>query len=281
MEKILLTGAHGYLGACIHQQVRQRGRLVEALTIRLEHIAPRSLDYDYVIHCAGALRHRSDIFAGNVEGTQHLLRGLAQPTPIVYLSSRGVYSLGLTTPLTEESPTEPLDDYGLSKRRAEDLIMESGHPYLILRATTLFGLGVNNLGRSFPAQALHAWQQGQTVTCYTPEREHDYLYVHDLASWILQMAKPGGHWNQIVNVAGQARSLTQLLVKLSAHFQQVWHLPAPILTVPGPPPRMPLMAIDKFIRFFGPPAYTEDDEVSLSMVKYGGAKGTSFAHRNP
>ncbi len=61
MGKVLITGAQGYLGACIFNELsKDKLKIVQKLNIKLEDIKPKSLKYDIIIHSAGALRNRMD-----------------------------------------------------------------------------------------------------------------------------------------------------------------------------------------------------------------------------
>lgn len=232
----MLTGEQGYLGRCLSQVLNRQGYRVLPLADRLEQILPDSLDADAVIHCA-VLResqgHPSEaVRRVNLDGTRQLLKGLRRKIPFVYLSSRLVYgthqqpALGLVTP-------EPDTFFGQSKLAAEELIRQSGHPFLILRSSALFGAGVQGCGRTLVDKAWQHLARGQTVTVYTPDTERDYLYVWDLAAGIAKLLNQPGLWPSCFDVAGPRRSVQGLITALLSGYLQRHQAPPPIVYCPG------------------------------------------------
>jgi len=214
LEKILVTGANGYLGACVVEELKKKYS-IEKLKERLEYIKRESLNFDMVIHCAGALRYRKGQHqSANADGTRRLLKGFKSRTKVVYISSKSVYGIGLEGDFTESVAPRPSDDYGKSKYEGELAIIESGFPYIILRSSTLFGLGVNNLGPSFPSSAMKRLANGENITLFSPDVFHEYLYVRDLASVVSKLLKNSNSWNNIFNISGPKRSLHQLISKI-------------------------------------------------------------------
>jgi len=211
MEKILVTGGNGYLGSCICHEL-SKTKSVHKLQDRLEEIKPRSQDYDMVIHCAGALRCRKGQHQkANAEGTRQLINGLKAKTKFVYISSKSIYGLDPKGTLTEQTPPQPTDDYGITKYEGEQAVLESGFPFIIIRPSTLFGLGLNNLGLAFPSIAMQQLYQGNDIDLYTHDVLHEYLYVWDLTSIVSRLVGNPANWNNIFNVPGPKRSLHQLI----------------------------------------------------------------------
>jgi nucleoside-diphosphate-sugar epimerase len=80
----------------------------------------------------------------NVLGVEHLTRLAleARVKRYVHVSSTSVYGLYRGTPFTEESPRDPGDDYGRSKRDGEDVVwkrIREGLPALVTRPCTVYG----------------------------------------------------------------------------------------------------------------------------------------------
>lgn len=217
MAALLLTGHRGYLGACIAALLTRAGVPHQVLASRLHEIAPASLDVSGVIHCAGPLRHRGDAVQmdHHCGGTRTLLQGLARPVPVVYVSSRSVYGRARAGLLDESTPAVPLEAYGAAKLAAEVTIRESGVPFVILRASTLIGFGVDQDGHSFLRQALHRLRAGEMVTRYLPDRLHDALDVWAAAQACIDVAQ-GAHGNETFNLGGPVRSLHATLDALAA-----------------------------------------------------------------
>ena len=213
MEKILITGATGYLGACINALLAENTSFkVDTLKVRLEDIQPNSLAYDYVIHCAGALRYKTgEHTKSNAEGTVALLKGLKTATKIMYLSSKSIYGTKRLDTVNELTIPEPDDDYGLTKYEGEKAIVESGHPFLIFRLSTVFGLGRDNIGPAFPSIATKKLFQQEDVTLFKPDVYQEYIYVKDVARAIILALTKASSWHEIYNLSGEKKSLFALL----------------------------------------------------------------------
>ena len=147
--KILLTGATGGLGqSLVPRLVEKKGFRITALV----HRSPLTLDgcgevagdlsnpesleratagMDTVVHLA-ALTHtnrRGDYFRVNLDGTRNLLKASVENgvRRFVYVSSRTAHPAG--------------GAYAESKFQAEELVKESGLPWLILRPAEVYGKG--------------------------------------------------------------------------------------------------------------------------------------------
>lgn len=278
MAPILLTGWSGYFGACIAAELRMRGVAFQALPVRLEQISPRSLDASLVIHAAGALRHRSvaaDIV--NRGGTERLLAGLTRRTPVVFASSRSVYGRATSAePLSEAAPVAPLDAYGRSKADAERLIVESGHPHLILRLSTLIGYGAGGAGRSFHTQAARRLLAGEPVALYTPDRPHDFLPVRAAAFALVTAALAMGREERATcNLAGEPASLHRLLEELATAAAAAGLQPE-LRPMAGPPSAWPLLDAGAFHGRYGRPPTQGDlagELVACLAAELRGAHG--------
>lgn len=260
---ILLTGASGYVGGCLYAHIHPQ---VTVLQGRLEQIAPQSLDSQWVIHCAGALRAKHDaLIESNVQGTEALLRGLKAPSKIVFISSRSVFS-PQDAPIAETETPSPFDLYGESKYQAEQLIQKSPHQWLILRCGGIFGVGHHRLGHGFPDQAALRMSQGQTVTLFEPTPEHDFLYVQDLAR-VIQSLLGLNVWNQVFHLTGPRRPLAPLIEMihqgLSSHFQ----VPA-LVHRQTPAPIHPVLSTEKLSRYLPQIQWTPDEVVVQEVVEY-------------
>lgn len=146
-KKILLTGASGFIGSYILEELRSAGIEPDTLSRRegatcvcdLERETPvLGIGYDAVIHAAGTDEAgRAD--ALNNEGTKRLLAALdtAPPRHLTYLSSVHVYGSDPGTDVEESCFLRPDTEYSRSKIRAEKTLekwcAEHGTTLTILR----------------------------------------------------------------------------------------------------------------------------------------------------
>jgi nucleoside-diphosphate-sugar epimerase len=212
MGKILITGETGYLGSRVVHFMNYKKIKWHSLGIRLEEIKPDSLDYDVVIHCAGALRNnKEDLYRVNHIGTEKLINGLRKISKIIFVSTRGVYSKNNSNPVDEFEPVEPWDDYGRTKLSAENLIINSKHNSIIFRCSALFGHPTRSC--SFPDDAFIKAIKPEPIILAIPDRFVDYLYVDSLAELLVSASQEGDHWKEsaLFNVAGEVRSLADMI----------------------------------------------------------------------
>lgn len=168
--KTLVTGASGFIGKHLVRTLVEQGRDVRCLvreTSYTQYLDDLGVELFYgdlldrnslkdiaknvniVYHLAGEIysNRNRDFYRVNFEGTRNLVEA-CRPEKIerfVFLSSiaavgpnrkRGIL-------LNEQSPCKPLDPYGRSKLRAEQLLIQSLEKYVfpvvIIRAPTVYG----------------------------------------------------------------------------------------------------------------------------------------------
>ena len=177
MERILITGASGFIGSFIVEEALAKGMEVWAavrksssrafLTDSRIHFIELILSdasrlqeqlgghaFDYVVHAAGVTKclHADDFYKVNTQGTKNLVEALlATHQPLrrfVYLSSLSIYG-----PVRDQQPYEEIRDtdtpqpntaYGRSKLAAEqylDQLSAQGKelPFVVLRPTGVYG----------------------------------------------------------------------------------------------------------------------------------------------
>lgn len=174
MEKILITGASGFIGSFIVEEALRRDMEVWAAVrksssrqylsdprihfIELDLSSEQKLvkqlsghSFDYVVHAAGVTKCvcRDDFRRINTQGTIHLVNALvATGMPLrklVYLSSLSIFG-----PIHEDIPYRDICDldtpqpntaYGQSKYEAEQWLDQAQlpFPYIVLRPTGVYG----------------------------------------------------------------------------------------------------------------------------------------------
>ena len=240
---VAVTGATGFIGAHLLEQLVRDGLVVRALTriprvsrnadrvvwIRGDLTEGRGIDElvdgaDAVVHCAGAVRGASaaDFDAINVAGTARLARASAVA---------GVGRLLSISSLAARQPSLSL--YASSKQRGEDALASSGVPWTVFRPPAVYGPGDKEL---VPLFALML--RGIAVVPGHPGRT-SLLFVTDLVravmAWFgaqevagrcfeLDDGTPGGYdWSELIGIAQQMRG---------AHVYRV-DIPRRVLAVVG------------------------------------------------
>ena len=172
MEKILITGASGFIGSFIVEEALKRGLDTWAAVrqsssrryLQDERIHFIELDFssqerlteqlrehrfDYIVHAAGVTKclDKQDFFRMNTEGTKNLIRAvmvLQMPLKrFVFLSSLSIFgAIHEQEPYEEICETDtpqPNTAYGESKLLAEQFLQTTSLPYVILRPTGVYG----------------------------------------------------------------------------------------------------------------------------------------------
>ncbi len=174
MNKILITGASGFIGSFIVEEALRRDMEVWAAVrrsssrrwltderinfIELDLSSPERLKvqlaghrFDYVVHAAGVTKclHRSDFMTVNLDGTRHLVETLLELdmplTRFVFISSLSIFgAIREQQPYTEIRDTDtpqPNTAYGQSKLETERYLesVSDRLPYVILRPTGVYG----------------------------------------------------------------------------------------------------------------------------------------------
>ena len=171
-EKILITGASGFIGSFIVEEALNRGfevwaavrksssrqflqderlRLIELDLGSENRLKEQMKDcrFDYVVHAAGVTKclNKADFRRINTEGTKHLVKALsALDMPLkrfVYLSSLSImgaiHEQQPYTKILESDTPKPNTAYGKSKLEAEQWLETQNIPYIILRPTGVYG----------------------------------------------------------------------------------------------------------------------------------------------
>ena len=145
MQKVLITGAGGFLGKYLKQGLIAAGYEIETIGLAREkngitcdlskEIPELKNQYVAVIHAAGkahslprTVDQKQLYWQVNLGGTENLLKALENsnqnPQTIIFISSAAVYGLDNGENIAETHPLKATDPYGQSKIKAEEKIAE-------------------------------------------------------------------------------------------------------------------------------------------------------------
>ncbi|MCK6590321.1 MAG: SDR family NAD(P)-dependent oxidoreductase [Polyangiaceae bacterium] len=168
--KVFVTGASGFLGSHVAEQLSAEGHSVVALVRRssntkfLSTLKNVELAYgavedaasvraavkgaDAVVHSAGLVKARNEqeFHRVNVEGTRNVLEAAAEecsgPRRFVFVSSLAAVGPSIDgKPVGTEAEGKPVTAYGRSKLAAERLVLEAKEklPVVVLRPPMIYG----------------------------------------------------------------------------------------------------------------------------------------------
>jgi len=257
-NKILLTGASGFVGGSLATKLIENGATVRC-AIRSPLVLPdaeivqvpgidthtawsRHLKgIDTVIHCAGRAHVMNDLFADplpeyrriNVGGTINLARQAvaAGVKRFIFLSSvkvNGEQTLK-GQPFTEEDAALPQNPYAISKFEAEQALFEladqSGLEVVVIRPTLVYGCGV----KANFFTMLRMVKLGMPLPFGAIENKRSFTYVENLHSLIMRCVDHPKAANQLFLASdGHDLSTTELLrYCASAMGVSVYLVPVP------------------------------------------------------
>lgn len=214
--KVLLTGAHGFLGTHVisslvshpagtqiigisRQQHSRGSELALSFSVDLrEEPAIRALlekyEFDTCVHLAGVMPPRpvDDMFQTNILGTANLLR-YVRTRRVILISSAAVYGQADNSGLvTEEAPVAPVNPYGhgcvARECVARMFCTERRIELLLLRLFNLVGPGQSDhmMVPAFARQIalIESGQQEPILRVGCLDTRRDYVDVRDVATAI-------------------------------------------------------------------------------------------------
>lgn len=188
---------------------------------------------DGIVHLAGISNVRKGeldpqaCYQNNVLGTLNLLDYISKSRPtkwLLFISSREVYGAQQKLPVNEWAKCNPINQYGLSKLLAEDLVRSRSQRlninYAILRLSNVFGTHHDLPERVIPKFFQCAINEEDLVVCGT-ETTCDFIHIQDvIASFLTTIQKLqnkqslspinicSGHETRLVELANIIVSLT-------------------------------------------------------------------------
>ncbi len=211
--KILLTGASGFLGKHIYSHFLAlndqvdtlgRGENNEVFADLTQDILPIKEDYDIVVHCAGKAHsiprndeERRAFFEVNLEGTKKLITALElnPPKSFVLISTIAVYGLEKGKNISESCPLNTKEPYGLSKKMAEELVVEwckkNNCKCTIFRLPLVIGLGAPGNFLSM----INGIRSGKYLRIGNGSGVRSMVLATDVAKIIKTAANVGGTFN--------------------------------------------------------------------------------------
>lgn len=214
-EKVIVavTGGSGFIGERLVQRSIDNGDHVRILTRKslskrdcVEYYMGDLTDpnielYDFLdnvdvlYHCAGEISNESLMYQLHVGGVARLLeQAEGRVKRWVQLSSVGAYGECRSGVVTEATAENPVGTYEKTKTLSDELIQESGLPYVILRPSNVFGQSMRNQSLF---QLIRMVKNGLFFYIGKPGVLVNYVHVDDVVEALL---KCGRHKSAVGNV---------------------------------------------------------------------------------
>ncbi len=212
----LVTGGSGFIGRQLVRSLEEQGHEATVLgrspvpgrrTIHGDLGRPeidlRAERFDHVYHAAGLAHVEPRTSKGrelfstvNLEGTRTLLAGLGQcreqPESFLYVSTVAVYGVDRGELLDETTERRATDPYGLSKRRAEDLVLQWGARQGVRTAIVRLPLVAGPRAPGNLREMLAAMAAGRYLGVGSGAARRSMVRVTDVARILPKMAETGG-----------------------------------------------------------------------------------------
>lgn len=239
MKRALITGAAGFTGRYLHQELERQGwevwglgqtpappgfadRYVQTSLLEPEPLASavHRVQPDAVFHLAAIafVGHGSpdEFYRVNVLGTRNLLQALAEltrtPQAVLLASSANVYGNAAGGKLDETRPYNPANDYAVSKAAMEMMarLWQGRLPLTLVRPFNYTGVG-QSLDFLVPKIVDHFLRRAEVIELGNLEVWRDFSDVRDVVRAYRLLAEncPAG---ETVNIcSGRTHSLLEVL----------------------------------------------------------------------
>lgn len=268
VDRILVTGANGFVGAALCRRLHSSGLLVRgAVRDRarlLQHGDPESKDLEWVVlhdrspedetrhalqdvsavvHLAARVHVMADRAEDplrefrqvNTDWTERLARSAALQgvRRFVYLSSIKVNGERNARPFTEQDPPNPQDPYGISKWEAEQALArvssQTGLECVVVRSPLVYGAGVGGN----VLQLLHIIRRGIPLPLASVHNRRSLIYLGNLADALACCVKDVRAAGQTYLVSdGEDLSTPELIRRLANALglpARLWPVPLSML----------------------------------------------------
>jgi dTDP-4-dehydrorhamnose reductase len=194
--RVLLTGANGQLGSALCEVFGNETVIPKDLpdfdltcpSVEEEIVGSAP---DLIIHAGaytdvdGAEREPDLALAVNAKGTEQIARAAVRlGARLIYISTDYVFDGKQRIPYCENDIPHPINRYGFSKWRGEQVVLTSGARALVVRTAWLYGLVGNNFVKSIMRAA-----QSEPILKVVNDQSGCPTYAEDLAAAVALLVR--------------------------------------------------------------------------------------------
>jgi len=231
MEKLLFTGATGFLGNNVMPILSKRYEITTLGITEQDNIKANIAKdvlvlpekYDVILHAAGKahIYPKTDdeikaFYDVNYEGTVNLCKALEKvglPKSFIFISTLDVYGLAVGEGIDETFPKNPTTHYAISKLQAEEYLIkwaeEKGVILGILRPSLMVGPNPPGNLRAM----INGIKKGYYVNIADGYTRKSLMMIHDIANLVPKIENVGGIYNVCDNSHPSYKELSDSISK--------------------------------------------------------------------
>lgn len=181
--RVLITGADGFVGTNLQSFLKQDEEEFEIDKFTLKNtedeLEEKIKKADFIVHLAGINRPQTpeEFFSGNTDLTKKIVDLLMKHD----LSTPMIFSSSIQAALD--------NDYGKSKKLAEDYILENYPKGTIFRLHNVFGKGCKPNYNSVVATFCNNIAKNEEIVISDPEHEIELIYIDDICKTFIKIIK--------------------------------------------------------------------------------------------
>lgn len=292
-EKILVTGGAGYIGSILVPALLRAGYEVTVLdsliygqASLLECCADPAFDfvkgdicdgplmssllpkYDVIIPLAAIVgvpackANPAHSWTVNHDAPLEMLKKLSGAQRVVYPNTNSGYGIGAADKFcTEETPLNPISDYGKAKVAVEKALLASGRA-VTFRLATVFGVSPRMRMDLLVNDFTHRAVRDRFIVLFEENFRRNYIHIRDVAgAFLFALDNFGGMRGQAYNVGLSSANLTkrELCEKIKAYVPEFDVQSSPIGK--DPDKRDYVVSNEKLEKLGWAPAHSLDDGI--------------------
>ena len=256
-KKVLITGASGFFGGILKRELCKEyfcvnldllpddfkhGNLISVQGDIRDAVLVQELFTQYhftdVIHCAAKLAHdvknNEELWTSNVDGTEVVIKTatLNNVKSFIFTSTNCLWGQDFKKPIDEQQPPKPVEIYGRSKQKAEEVIekyKDKIPSVIIFRSPTIIDegrLGLLGILFEFIFENRKLWIIGDG------ENKYQFIYAKDYVSAIYKAlnSQIKGTYNIGSDNVKSFNAVYGFLINKTSSKSKIVHLPkAPCL----------------------------------------------------
>ncbi|MBM3777149.1 MAG: SDR family oxidoreductase [Acidimicrobiia bacterium] len=233
-RRVIVLGGSGFIGGALGRELAARGCEVARLSSRDLDLATLDaagrlaamLDGNTALVFASAVTREKGRDAatllGNVTMAACVSRALdhAACAQVIYLSSDAVYGDEASNPVTEATPCNPGDLYGVMHLVREKVMQEvcgrRGVPLAIVRPSLVYGPGDTH-GSYGPNRWVRTAQAGEGIALFGEgEERRDLIFIDELVALVIELLR-----HRSEGILGAATGVSHSFAEMASTFMAV------------------------------------------------------------